>query len=137
MDIVKRVCFMNSFMLDILMYRFRLTSSISIARGEMFWRDARQSFSVYVRWIHIKRGFVYVFHIFPSFSFNLLVSSNINEVIRAVLNSLYFFTKGFRTHRKHQKHHQKHKKHQEHKKHKNATKQKYKTLQANKNKKCA
>ena len=63
--------------------------------------------------------------------FGFLVSSNINEVIRAVLNSLYFFTKGFRTHKKHQKHHQKHKKH------KNATKQKYKTLQANKNKKCA
>ena len=28
-------------------------------------------------------------------------SSNVNEVIRAVLNSLYFFTKRFRTHQKH------------------------------------
>ena len=31
-------------------------------------------------------------------------SSNINEVIRAVLNSLFFFTKRFRTHKKHEKH---------------------------------
>ena len=52
-------------------------------------------------------------------------SSNVNEVIRAVLNSLYFyycffffFTKRFHTHQKHQKH-------------KDATKQKHKTLQAN------
>ena len=51
-------------------------------------------------------------------------SSNVNEVIRAVLNSLYFyywfsfFTKRFYTHQKHQKH-------------KDATKQKHKTLQAN------
>ena len=30
-------------------------------------------------------------------------SSNINEVIRAVLNSLFFFTKRFRTHQKAQK----------------------------------
>ena len=28
-------------------------------------------------------------------------SSNVNEVIRAVLNSLYFFTKRFRMHQKH------------------------------------
>ena len=28
-------------------------------------------------------------------------SSNVNEVIRAVLNSLLFFTKRFRTHKKH------------------------------------
>ena len=33
--------------------------------------------------------------------------------------------------------HPKHQNHKKHKKHKNATKQKYKTLQANKNKKCA
>ena len=45
-------------------------------------------------------------------------SSNINEVIRAVLNS--------RTDQKHQKH-QKYQKYQKRKKHKNATKQKYKT----------
>ena len=41
----------------------------------------------------------------------------VNEVIKAVLNSLfYFFTKRFRTHQKHQKH----------QKHKDATKQKHK-----------
>ena len=59
-------------------------------------------------------------------------NSNINEVIRAALNSLFFFIKRFRTHQKHQKH----KKHKKYKKYKNATKQKYKTLQVNKNKKC-
>ena len=48
-------------------------------------------------------------------------SNNINEIIRAALNPLSFSTKRFRTHQKQQKH-------------KNATKQKYKTLQANKNK---
>ena len=48
-------------------------------------------------------------------------SSNVNEVIRAVLNSLFFFTKIFRTHQKHKKH-QKHQKHKKHKKHKNANK---------------
>ena len=48
-------------------------------------------------------------------------SSNINEIIRAVWNPLLFFMKRFRTHQKH----------------KNATKTKYKTLQANKNEKCA
>ena len=48
-------------------------------------------------------------------------SSNINEVIRAVLNSFFFFLqKIFCTHRKHQKH-------QKNQKHKNATKQKHKT----------
>ena len=36
-------------------------------------------------------------------------SSNIYEVIRAVLNSLFFFTKIFYTHQKHQNH-QKHQK---------------------------
>ena len=36
----------------------------------------------------------FVFHI---------ISSNINEVIRAVLNFFFFFTKRFRTHQKHQK----------------------------------
>ena len=50
------------------------------------------------------------------------LSSNVNEVIRAVLNSLFFFTKRFDTHQKHQKH-------------KDATKQKHKTLQAKKKKK--
>ena len=53
-------------------------------------------------------------------------SSNLNEVIRAVSNSLYFyycffFTKRFYTHQKHQKH----------QKHNDGTKQKHKTLQAN------
>ena len=48
-------------------------------------------------------------------------SSNVNEIIRAVLNSLFFFTKRFWTHQKHQKHQN----------HKDATKQKHKTLQAN------
>ena len=53
-------------------------------------------------------------------------SSNLNAVIRAILNPLFhfFFTKRFCTHQKHQKH-------------KDATKQRHKTLQANKNKKGA
>ena len=46
-------------------------------------------------------------------------SSNVNEVIRAVLNFFFFFTKRFRTH-------QMHKKHQKHQKYKDATKQKHK-----------
>ena len=50
------------------------------------------------------------------------VISNINEVIRSVLNSLLFFTKRFCSHKKHQKH-------------KDATKEKHKTLQVNKSKK--
>ena len=55
----------------------------------------------------------------------LEVSSNVNEVIRVVLNS--FFTKRFCTHQRHQKHQE----HQKYQKHKDATKQKYKTLQTN------
>ena len=54
------------------------------------------------------------------------LSSNINEVIRAVLNFLLFFTKRFRTHQKASKSNKKQQKHQKHKKHKNATKQKHK-----------
>ena len=46
------------------------------------------------------------------------VSSNINEVIRAVLNFLFLFMKIFFKHKKAQK---------STKNHKNATKQKYKT----------
>ena len=69
----------------------------------------------------------------------LLVTSywcNINEVIRAVLNFLFFFAKRFHTHKKHQKAHRpqrvlKAPKSQKApkitKKHKNATKQKHKT----------
>ena len=34
----------------------------------------------------------------------LEISSNVNEVISAVLNSLFFFTERFHTHQKHQKH---------------------------------
>ena len=45
-------------------------------------------------------------------------SSNVNEIIKAVLNSLFFLTKRFCTHQKYQKH-------------QDATKQKHKTLQAN------
>ena len=45
-------------------------------------------------------------------------SSNINEVIKVVLNPLLFFTKRFRTHKKHKKH----------KKHKDATKQNHKNV---------
>ena len=48
-------------------------------------------------------------------------SSNVNEVIREVLNSFFFFRKRFCTHEKHQKH----------QKHKHATKQKHTALQAN------
>ena len=52
-------------------------------------------------------------------------SSNVNEVIRVVLNSLFFFfTKGFCMHQKYQKH-------QKHQNHKDTTKQKHKTLQSN------
>ena len=43
-------------------------------------------------------------------------SSNVNEIIRVVLNSSFFFTKRFYTHQKHQKH----------QKRKDATKQKHK-----------
>ena len=54
------------------------------------------------------------------------ISSNVNEVIRAVLNSLLllFFTERFYTHQKYQTH-------QNYQKHKDATKQKHKTLQVN------
>ena len=45
-------------------------------------------------------------------------SSNINEIIRAVINFLFFFTKRFRIHKKHQKY----KKHQKRKKQKNTNK---------------
>ena len=42
---------------------------------------------------------------------DITISSNVNEVIRAYLNSLYFFfAKRFSTHQKYQKH-QKHQKH--------------------------
>ena len=64
-------------------------------------------------------------------------SSNVNEVISAVLNSLFFFTKRFCTHQKHQKHHNAPKapkstqSTKKHKTRKDATKQKHKTLQAN------
>ena len=51
------------------------------------------------------------------------LSSNVNEVIRPVLNSLFFFTKRFCTHQKHKKH----QKHQKYQKHKDATKQKLKS----------
>ena len=42
-------------------------------------------------------------------------SSNINEVITTILNSLFFFTKRFCTHKNHKKQ-KKHKKHKKHKK---------------------
>ena len=53
-------------------------------------------------------------------SYKVFASSNVNEIIRAVLNSLilFFFTKRSQ-------------------KHKDGTKQENKTLQANKNEKCA
>ena len=53
----------------------------------------------------------------------IFLSSNVNEVIRAILNFFYsFFTKGFYTHKMHKKHNKKHKdatkqKHKKHKKH--------------------
>ena len=49
-------------------------------------------------------------------------SSNINEVIRTVLNSLIFFTKRFSTHQKHQKAPKSTKKHQKASKNKKAQK---------------
>ena len=55
------------------------------------------------------------------------MSSNVNEIIRAVLNSLIiylFFTKRSCTQQKHQKH----QKHQKNKKRKNTTKQKHNKL---------
>ena len=59
-----------------------------------------------------------------NFNFSVGISSNVNEVIRAVLNFLFFLRKDFTRTQKDQKH-------------KDATKQKHRTLQANKNKKCA
>ena len=50
-------------------------------------------------------------------------TSNVNEVIRSVLNSLFFYEKISHAPKA--------------QKYKDATKQKHKTLQANKNKKCA
>ena len=59
------------------------------------------------------------------------MSSNVNEVIRAILNFFIFFTKRFYTHKKHKKHkdatkqkHKKHKKNTRHKKHKKHKKHK-------------
>ena len=49
--------------------------------------------------------------------------SNVNEVIRAVLNFIFFYEKIWHAPKA--------------QKHKYATEQKHKTLQANKNKKCA
>ena len=59
-----------------------------------------------------------------NFNFSVGIGSNVNEVIKAVLNFLFFLRKDFTRTQKDQKH-------------KDATKQKHKTLQANKNKKCA
>ena len=64
-------------------------------------------------------------------------SSNINEVIRAVLNSLLFFNEKILHASKAQKSTKKYQKHQKHKNTKNITEQNQKTLQANKNKKRA
>ena len=65
-------------------------------------------------------------------------SSNVNEVIREVLNSLFFyycffFTKRLCTHEKHKKHKDATKQNHNttHQKHNDATKQRHKTLQAN------
>ena len=66
-----------------------------------------------------KRQFVIFFDKNCNLIFLLIVSSNINEVIKIVLN-LLFFTKRF----KHEQNSTK--KHQKHKKHKSATKQKHK-----------
>ena len=54
-------------------------------------------------------------------------SSNINEAIRAVLISFFFFTKRFHTHQKHKKHQKAEKTPKSTKENKNATKQKHKT----------
>ena len=61
------------------------------------------------------------------------VSSNVNEVIRTVLNSLsFFFTKSTKiTRTQPNKSTKSTKKYKKHQKHKNATKEKHKTLQAN------
>ena len=58
--------------------------------------------------------FIFIISLLHICSISILMSSNINEVIRAVLNSFFFFTKRFCTHQKHQKRqeHKKHKKHQ-------------------------
>ena len=53
-------------------------------------------------------------------------SSNVNDVIKAVLNSFFFLRKNFTRTQKHKS-----------TKHKDRTEQTHKTLQANKNKKCA
>ena len=56
------------------------------------------------------------------------ISSNVNEVIRTVLNSLFIYFFFFYENISHAPKAQKHK---------DATNQKHETLQANKNKKCA
>ena len=53
-------------------------------------------------------------------------SSNINEVIKTVLNFLFFLRKEFTRTKKHQKAQKAPKSTKKHKKHKNATKQKHK-----------
>ena len=59
---------------------------------------------------------------------NFYSTKNRNKELETVLNSFFFFfTKRFCMHQNHQNH----------QKHKDATKEKYKMLEANKNKKCA
>ena len=44
----------------------------------------------------------FLYYVFPAGKGSYgKISRNVNEVIRAVLNSLFFFTKRFRTHKKH------------------------------------
>ena len=59
-----------------------------------------------------------------NFNFSVGIGSNVNEVIKAVLNFLFFLRKDFTRTQKDQKH-------------KDATKQKRRALQAKKNRKCA
>ena len=50
--------------------------------------------------------FIFIISLLHICSISILMSSNINEVIRAVLNSFFFFSKKFRTPQKAQKHNQ-------------------------------
>ena len=63
----------------------------SLMENFIFWAVLVKTLGVDISW------FMTLTHYVP-------VSSDINEVIRAVLNFLFFFTKGFCSHKKYKKH---------------------------------
>ena len=101
----------NNLFINMKVFPF-FTAASDITAKNLYFRRALKL--VTCSCYHVAR-FLLISYAFPKATFNVN-SSNINQVIRAV-----FFTKRFCTHQKH----------------KNATKQTHKTLQANKNKKCA